>query len=128
MLVCSFSEAALLMDNTSTLKLLEEKLNAIKMNFISSLKEKKDDIINARDDLEKNGYSPERLALLHALVHKLAGTAAAFELKALSEACSEADIYLRPFVKENKAFSNEYMPEITDKVNMIEKCITGLNE
>lgn len=115
-----------LMDNAAAQKLLEEKLNAVKMNFMASLSGRKEAILNAKIDLAQNGYSPERVALLHNLVHSLAGTSAAFQLKELSEVCSTADIYLRPFVKENKEFKDEYIPEVLEKVNIIEQFINSI--
>lgn len=114
------------MDNAAALKLMEEKLNAVKMNFIASLAGRKEAIINAQNDLEQNGYSPERVALLHNLVHSLAGTSAAFQFKELSDICSVADLYLRPFVKENKEFKDEYIPEVVEKVKVIEQFIDFL--
>lgn len=116
------------MDSAAAQKLLEEKLQAVKLNFISSLSGRKEEIINAKNDLEQNGYSPENIVLLHSLTHSLAGTSAAFQFTELSSACSDADLYLRPFVKENKEFKDEYIPEVLEKVNIVEQCITNLNE
>ena len=119
------SEVNFLMDKEAAQKLLE-KLNAVKMNFVTSLGGRKEAIVNAKNDLEQNGYSPERVALLHNLVHSLAGTSAAFQFKELSDVCSVADLYLRPFVKENKEFKDEYIPEVVEKVNIIEQFIDSL--
>ena len=83
-----------------------DKYNELLKGFASKLKDRIIDIENAANDLFDNGYTPEKMELLHRLVHSLTGTSAMFGLAKVSEASFNAEIYLKPFAKENKTFDN----------------------
>lgn len=101
-----------------------DKYNELLKGFASKLNDRVIDIENAENDLVENGYSYERIELLHRLVHSLTGTSAMFGLTKVSESSFHAEVYLKPFAKENKPFnSTEDIVEIKSRLIKLKETI-----